>query len=121
MRRAGNNWLIEISLRVDQSSAPTATKGRAWIATTVLDGAQVQARSHNGASYALARQLVAAGVPDQPVRVSQDGIAGHIAWPSLHKHAGRTIAESATHPISGKRYTPHPRSIRPVPPPQLCA
>ncbi len=104
--------MIEISLRIDQSSALTATKGRAWIAETVIDGAQVQARSHSGASYALARKLVAAGVPDQPVRVSQDGIAGHITWPSLHKHALRTIAESATHPITGGRYTPHPGSIR---------
>ena len=70
-------------------------RGSRWRATCSLDRRCYEAVSQSGAPHALARVLVAAGVADQPVRVTCDAISGteirrlpgHVSYPSLHAMA----------------------------------
>lgn len=103
--------MIEMILRLDDASNCGA-RGKAWVALAIVDGRARSARSHNGASYALARVLVAAGISDQPVRVWRAGIAGYMTWPSLHKMALRTIRETATFPIGEVKWSEY-RGVTP--------
>lgn len=66
------------------------------------------ARSRHGAPNELARLLVSAGVPDQPVEVRQIGIKGCLSWRSLHEMARWTYEESATMPLRRVRWKPLP-------------
>lgn len=102
--------MIEIRLRRDEDAPRSPTKGSAWIAESTIDGQVYAARSRNGASYELARQLVAAGVPDQPVRLAEYGASGWSTCRSLHAYATRTIAESATRAIGVVKWHPHPNA-----------
>jgi hypothetical protein len=70
-----------------------------WLATATVDGAPYEARSRYGAPHELARQLVAAGIEDQPVQVITGGLAGQMTYRSLHKMAGRTLEENRTTPL----------------------
>ena len=91
-------------------------RGSRWPATCSLDRRCYEAVSQSGAPHALARVLVAAGVADQPVRVTCDAISGteirrlpgHVSYPSLHEMAGYTIRESATAPVQRVRWTDPP-------------
>lgn len=103
--------MIEILLRRDETVPCSPTKGVRWIAEIQIGIRKFSATSRNGASYELARQLVAAGIPDQPIRIRQGGIAGSVAWPSLHKHALRTIAEGAARSIREEKWSPHPDGV----------
>lgn len=85
--------MLTIDLAIEPDSR--TTRGSAWLAT--IDG--YSARSRSGASFALARTLVDAGLPDQPVRVTQAGIAGYVTYRSLHRMAGLTIAEGGSQPV----------------------
>ena len=87
-----------------QPDSRTQNNGSAWIAEAMVDGKLYSARSRHGAPMALARELVAAGVGDQPVRVSTDGVAGHLTYRSLHRMAGRTIVESATKSVRDQKW-----------------
>jgi hypothetical protein len=58
--------------------------------------------------FALARVLVAAGVSDQPVRVTQKGLRGHMSYRSLYRMAELTIKESATCPVRPARFEERP-------------
>jgi hypothetical protein len=60
-------------------------RGSSWRAECTIDGAVYKATSRSGAPYALARVLVAAGIPDGPVTT------GRMSWPSLRRLAERTI------------------------------
>jgi hypothetical protein len=93
--RKGQNSVIVIHQRIDPESR-AGSRGSAWIATVIVDGVEHSARSRSGAPFELARQLIAAGVEDQPARVYTDGIKGFITYKSLAKMAELTIAESAT-------------------------
>jgi hypothetical protein len=73
-------------------------------AETVVDGQRYSARSRRGAPFALARVLVAAGVPDQPVRVTYKALRGHMSYCSPHRMAELTIGESATAPVRLDRF-----------------
>jgi hypothetical protein len=75
-----------------------------WLAETEIAGQCFDARSRRGATNALARALVAAGVPDQPVRVEHAGLRGHMAYPSLHRMAGQTYVEGRSTILHGARY-----------------
>jgi hypothetical protein len=70
--------------------------GSAWEAVAVVDGVPFAARSRHGSTAALARQLIDGGVPaDQPVRITFDGLAGHMTFRSLGALAGWTWTEGA--------------------------
>jgi hypothetical protein len=88
-------------LTINQTIVPDSrtTRGSAWLATATIDGRVYDARSRSGAPFALARILVAAGIPDQSVRVTRTGAAGDITYRSLHRMAELTIAESSTQPV----------------------
>jgi hypothetical protein len=114
--------MISITLRHDSNGARSQSRGSAWIAETSIDGSPYQARSHSSTPCALARKLVDAGIPDQPVRATQPGLAGHIEWRSLHTLATRTISESASTPIRAERWQPFSGTVLrgDVSPPDAC-
>lgn len=93
----------------------TPSNGCKWLARCTVDGVDYEASSRRGASIELARVLVAAGIPDQPVEVwDQDGAprgrqtnAPSLRWPSLHKMAGWTYKES-DQPLRRARWYPAP-------------
>jgi len=94
--------VIEITL------TPQPGSGRCvYRATCTVDGQDYQASKRSGASHELARRLVAAGIPDQPVRVRQVGLAGHLAWRSLHRMALFDIEEGNA-PLHRVRWRPPP-------------
>lgn len=74
----------------------TPSKFCLYTATCEIDGITYTARSRNGASYELARVLIEAGVPDQPMYVRQQGLNGEIVFPSIYEAANWTIRETAT-------------------------
>jgi hypothetical protein len=47
---------------------------------------------------------VAAGIPDAPMIVHSEGLAGYMRYPSLYKAAGYTMVESATVVLHRGRY-----------------
>jgi hypothetical protein len=49
--------------------------------------------SRHGAPNALARELVAAGIPDAPIEIRYEGLAGAMRYRSFHAIAGRTFTE----------------------------
>lgn len=83
----------------------TGSRGCLWRATCTIaingEGQDFDATSRSGAPYALARELVTAGLPDQPVRVTSDAMSGteirrlpgHASYASLHRMAEFTMAE----------------------------
>src|SRR5579875_2442513 len=68
----------------------------AWLATCAIGGRRFEARSRRGAPAALARLLVAAAIPDQPVE--------------LHALAAMTWEEGAATPLRRARYKPRQTS-----------
>ena len=91
-------WRPRLRLSAHQRPDETARteRGCPWLIECTVDGTLYRARSRSGAPMALARLLVAAGIPDQPMRVTSAGLAGATLYRSIHRLAGRTIAESAT-------------------------
>jgi hypothetical protein len=89
------------ALHVRQDMIPNSRskeRGSSWRAESTIDGVVYEAPSRSGAAYALARVLVAAGIPDGPVTT------GRMSWPSLHRMAERTISESAKSPLHSAVY-----------------
>jgi hypothetical protein len=82
----------------------TAENSCTWLAETEIDRQRFEARSRRGAPQELARALVAAGIPDQPVRVEHVGLRGHMAYPSLHRMAGVTYVEGRSTILHRARY-----------------
>jgi hypothetical protein len=82
----------------------TAENSCKWLAWTEIAGQCFEARSRRGAPQELARALVAAGVPDQPVRVEHAELRGHMAYPSLHQMAGVTYVEGRSTILHRARY-----------------
>jgi len=83
-------------------------RGCAYEISCEVDGVEYSARSRSGAPYALARALVAAGVPDQPMTVVSAGLAGETRYRSLYRMAGYTVGENASQPLHLRRYVAHP-------------
>jgi hypothetical protein len=81
-------------------------RGIAWRATCAYNARAYEATSRSGASTALARILVDAGVPDQPVQVFDKG-RKTLLWPSLHAMAKWTYKEGDI-PLRRVRWTPPP-------------
>lgn len=77
-----------------------------------LDGRTFAAVSSNGASMALARQLVAAGYMDGPWQaVGRDG-KRRLCGPSLHRLAKLTIRENDRVGLRLERFRPFDPAIR---------
>ena len=77
-------------------------------AEVVIDGKRYSARSRRGAPFALARVLVAAGVLDQPVSLTHEGLRGAMTYRSLYRLATRTIEESVRTPIGDRQFREFP-------------
>ena len=75
-----------------------------WLAECEVVGRHFVARSRHGAVYELARVLVAAGVEDRPLRVTFEGLAGHMTWPSFAAAAQWTLIEGVATPLRRKRW-----------------
>lgn len=97
-------------------------KGGKWVASCEWNGRTIEAVSRNGAVYALCRELVAAGCPDQPMRVygpegrlSLYGPEGRLSLTirSIYVAAGRTIKEGSTTTIREAAYSAHPLATMP--------
>ena len=73
-----------------------------------VDGRRYSAKSRHGAANELARVLVSAGVPDQPVEIRQVGIKGCATYRSLQELASWAYEESATVPLRRVRWKPRP-------------
>ena len=86
------------------------SRGMAWIAHTLLDdGSTFTARSRSGAPNELARMLVAANIPDQPMQVfDTHRDRWTIKYRSFHEAAKWTYAEGAATPLRRVRWTPRP-------------
>jgi hypothetical protein len=80
--------------RPDESTR-TPDRSCFYEAEAVIEGQRYSARSRSGAPFALARVLVAAGVPDGLVSVTHRGLSGDVRYPSLHLMAGRMMTEGA--------------------------
>jgi hypothetical protein len=77
-------------------------------AASEIGGRVYTARSRRGALFALARALVAAGITDQPVIVTHEGLRGGMTYRSLRRMAGLTIKESGAVPVRLARYEGRP-------------
>jgi hypothetical protein len=72
----------------------TPNSSAAWLAECEVDGRKFEARSRHGAPNELARRLVEAGVPDAPIEIHYDGLAGVIRYSSSHAAARWTFTEN---------------------------
>jgi hypothetical protein len=82
----------------------TAAKGCAYMAACEIDGIPYSARSRHGAPNELARVLLAAGIPDQPMAVTHRGLKGEMTCRSFHEAARWTYEETATKPLHRVRW-----------------
>jgi hypothetical protein len=89
-----------------EENTRSANNGCSWVAEAIVNGISYSARSRHGAPHELARVLVAAGLPDAPMRVATAGLLGETTYRSFHAAAGRTIEENAKVAIRSRRYRP---------------
>lgn len=100
--------MIDITLTA--LPADRGRKGTRFRAAATVAGEEFAADSTAGATCALARMLVAAGIPDQPARVLFRGRhALQIA--SIHRHAEITYAEGDTGELQRKPFRPFDDAI----------
>ena len=71
----------------------TPNSGSVWLAECEVGGRRFEARSRHGAANALARELVASGMPDRSLDVHFEGLAGFLHWGSITAAAKRTYTE----------------------------
>lgn len=79
-----------------------------YVAECVVDGVKYSGKSRRGASNDLCRKLVAAGVPDGPMRVLERGHKGPFTYQSFHEAAKWTYEESENVPLRRVRWRPPP-------------
>jgi hypothetical protein len=77
----------------------TRNSSAAWLAECEVDGRRFEAKSRHGAPNELARRLVEAGVPDAPIEIHYDGLAGSMRYRSFHEAARWTFVESQSTPL----------------------
>jgi hypothetical protein len=98
--------MLTVTMTPDES-ARSPNSSCYWIASTTLDdGRRFSARSKHGASNELARTLVSAGVPDQPMQTYEGKMKG-IYYPSFHEAAKWTY-EEGNRPLHRVRWRPRP-------------
>jgi hypothetical protein len=93
----------------------TPNKSCRWLARCTVGGVDYEASSRRGASTELARVIIAAGVPDQPVEVNDLRPTRPIGatypstrWRSLHVMAKWTYEESDNRPLRRVPWRPAP-------------
>jgi hypothetical protein len=82
-----------------EEGSRTPSKPCAWIEETTINGRNFTARSRYGATNELARQLVAAGVPDGSMSVYTASLRGFAIIRSFYRAAQWTYEETATVPL----------------------
>jgi hypothetical protein len=90
----------------------TQNSAAAWLAEAEVGGRRFEAKSRHGAPNALARELVAAGIPDQPIEIRYEGLAGSMRHKSFHTLAGRTFTKSASTPVRRVVFREYPEEER---------
>lgn len=92
--------MITMTLTPARLSKHGATTGQPApdVATTAWGGQKYSAQTANGASMAVARQLVAAGCPDQPWECRNAAHQRTIFGRSLHALAKLTVTHGNTGP-----------------------
>jgi hypothetical protein len=73
----------------------TQNSAAAWTAECEVDGRRFEAKSRHGAPNELARHLIAAGLPHEPLEIHYEGLAGVMRFPSFHALAGWTYSEGS--------------------------
>jgi hypothetical protein len=81
-----------------------------WVAEATVDGRPYIARSRHGAPNELARQLVAAGLADRPIKIHYQGRAGTMTYRSFHAAAAWTYSEG-DQPLRRVRYKEQPEGL----------
>jgi hypothetical protein len=79
-------------------------------------GQSYTVRARYGAVHDLARELVAAGVPDQAVTTVQQPHGCQMGYPSMYRLAATTVSEGPTHPVHGRRWTDPAEAFGRLPP-----
>ena len=95
-----------------EEATRTANSGCVWIAVATVEGGIYTARSRHGVANELARQLVAAGLPDRPIVIRCDGLAGTMTYRSFHAAAMWTFSEGER-PLRRVRYRALPDGVFP--------
>jgi hypothetical protein len=91
----------------------TPDRSCAWIGEAVVDGRTYTAISRMSPANDIARQLVADGWPDCPLEIHTEGLKGALVWPSFHKAALYSNAETVAKPVHPVRWEdPAVRSAR---------
>jgi hypothetical protein len=85
--------MITIDLHPAEPARPQSS-GEFFTATARWSGREFSARTQGGVTMALARELVAAGVPDQPWQAARDGKVV-MTGPSLTGVAALAISDPA--------------------------
>jgi hypothetical protein len=106
-KAAPSRGSVEVVLRLVPKSR-TPAKGSKWVAFCEWDGRRFEARSRNGAVYALCRELVAAGCPDQSMRVVNAEGRVQLTIRSIRAGAGRTIKEGPATKITNVPFAEYP-------------
>lgn len=106
-KAAGGTALIVMFQRPLEDTR-TPERSCVYAAECKVDGRRYSAKSRHGAANELARVLVSAGVPDQPVEIRQVGIKGCATYRSLQELASWAYEESATVPLRRVRWKPRP-------------
>src|SRR5262249_46786196 len=91
----------------------TPSSGCIWLAECEVGGRRFEARSRHGAANALARKLLTAGIPDRPLEVHFDGLAGSLRWGSITAAAKRTFTEG-NRPLQCIRWVPREDAGKPT-------
>ena len=101
--------MIELYLAASRSppDRPSGPVGRPcfYDAEATWLGRSYVARARYGASHALARELVAAGIPDQPVEIIHTPGNAILAYKSLHRLAIYTVSEGPATLLRSRRWT----------------
>lgn len=95
--------MITITQVADEASR-TPDRPCYYDASAIVDGVEYKARARYDVTHDIARQLVAAGVPDQPVVTIQLPQGWKVSYRSLHKKAKYTVAEGASHSVHVERW-----------------
>lgn len=99
---------IEVVQWADEATR-SRERGCYWQAECEVDGVRYVARSRNGAPNELARKLLAAEIPDAPLRIVSRGWRGHVSIRSFHRAAEFTIVEGFDRPLHREKWREMPR------------
>ncbi len=95
--------MIAITQRADEASR-SPDRRCYYVASAEVDGIAYAARARYGAANDIARQLVAAGIPDQSVIARTMPQGWELGYHSLYRLATRTVSEGPTRPLHEHRW-----------------